>query len=72
MELIATQRGLGYYIYLQGSTLFNYPKELQHLEALRENGIFKSPGKTYPCLALSEADFDLTDAAIAKAAAAIS
>lgn len=25
-ELIATQRGLGYYIYLQGSTLFNYPK----------------------------------------------
>lgn len=26
VELIATQRGLGYYIYLQGSTLFNYPK----------------------------------------------
>ena len=25
-ELIATQRGLGYYIYIQGSTLFNYPK----------------------------------------------
>jgi ABC-type nitrate/sulfonate/bicarbonate transport system permease component len=25
-ELFATQRGLGYYIYLQGSTLFNYPK----------------------------------------------
>jgi len=25
-ELIATQQGLGYYIYLQGSTLFNYPK----------------------------------------------
>jgi NitT/TauT family transport system permease protein len=24
-ELIATQRGLGYYIYLNGSTLFNYP-----------------------------------------------
>jgi len=25
-ELFATQYGLGYYIYLQGSTLFNYPK----------------------------------------------
>jgi NitT/TauT family transport system permease protein len=24
-ELFATQRGLGYYIYFQGSTLFNYP-----------------------------------------------
>jgi len=24
-ELFATQRGLGYYIYLNGSTLFNYP-----------------------------------------------
>ena len=26
VELIATKKGLGYYIYLQGSTLFNYPK----------------------------------------------
>lgn len=26
VELIATQRGLGYYIYLYGSTLFDYPK----------------------------------------------
>ncbi|NPV78494.1 MAG: ABC transporter permease [Anaerolineae bacterium] len=26
VELVATQRGLGYYIYLQGSTLFDYPK----------------------------------------------
>jgi len=25
-ELFATQRGLGYYIYLQGSTLFNFPR----------------------------------------------
>jgi ABC-type nitrate/sulfonate/bicarbonate transport system permease component len=25
-ELFATQRGLGYYIFLNGSTLFNYPK----------------------------------------------
>jgi ABC-type nitrate/sulfonate/bicarbonate transport system permease component len=26
VELVATQRGLGYYIYLYGSTLFDYPK----------------------------------------------
>ncbi|MBN1231142.1 MAG: ABC transporter permease [Anaerolineales bacterium] len=26
VELIATQKGLGYYIYLQSSTLFNYPR----------------------------------------------
>jgi ABC-type nitrate/sulfonate/bicarbonate transport system permease component len=26
VELIATSRGLGYYIYLHGSTLFDYPK----------------------------------------------
>lgn len=38
---------------------------------LRENGVFKSPGKLYPCLALTEADLDLTDAAIAKAAQAV-
>ncbi|MDW4550201.1 aminotransferase class III-fold pyridoxal phosphate-dependent enzyme [Defluviimonas sp. D31] len=38
---------------------------------LRANGVFKSPGKVYPCLALTEADFDLTEAAIEKAAAAI-
>jgi glutamate-1-semialdehyde 2,1-aminomutase len=38
---------------------------------LRENGIFKSPGKTYPHLALTEADFEMTDTAIAKAAAAV-
>jgi NitT/TauT family transport system permease protein len=25
-ELFATQYGLGYYIYVQGSTLFNYPR----------------------------------------------
>ncbi|WP_138933804.1 aspartate aminotransferase family protein [Roseovarius arcticus] len=38
---------------------------------LRENGIFKSPGKTYPHLALTEEDFQMTDAAIAKAAQAV-
>ncbi|HSF94743.1 MAG TPA: aminotransferase class III-fold pyridoxal phosphate-dependent enzyme [Thermohalobaculum sp.] len=39
--------------------------------ALRKHGIFKSPGKVYPCLALTDEDFALTDAAIAAAAEAI-
>lgn len=38
---------------------------------LRENGVFKSPGKLYPSLALTEADLDLTRAAVEKAVAAI-
>ncbi len=38
---------------------------------LRAHGVFKSPGKTYPCLALTEADLALTQAAADKAAAAI-
>lgn len=32
--------------------------------ALRANGILKSPSKIYPCLALTDADFDLTERAI--------
>ena len=40
-------------------------------DTLRANGIFKSPGKTYPSLALTEADFEWTDHAIAKAADAV-
>lgn len=35
---------------------------------LRAEGIFKSPGKTYPSLALTEADLEWTEAAIAAAA----
>ncbi len=38
---------------------------------LREHGVFKSPGKLYPCLALTEADFDLTEKAVQAAAAAL-
>ncbi len=38
---------------------------------LREHGIFKSPGKLYPCLALTEDDLAVTDAALAAAASAI-
>ena len=49
----------------------NAAKNARFNAVLRENGIFKSPGKTYPHLALTEEDFDLTDAAIAKAAQAV-
>lgn len=38
---------------------------------LREQGIFKSPSKFYPCLALSDDDVAQTVAAIAKAAASL-
>ncbi len=34
---------------------------------LRENGVFKSPGKLYPSLAVTEADLDLTRAAVHEA-----
>ncbi|MBO6852477.1 MAG: aminotransferase class III-fold pyridoxal phosphate-dependent enzyme [Marivivens sp.] len=39
--------------------------------ALKANGIFKSPGKTYPSLALTEADLQITEAAIKAAAQAV-
>ena len=39
---------------------------------LREKGLFKSPGKTYPCLALTEADLAQTEAAYDSAAQALS
>ena len=39
---------------------------------LRDNGIFKSPGKLYPSLAITDADLEQTEAAIHKAVAAIS
>ncbi|MEX0365516.1 MAG: aspartate aminotransferase family protein [Ruegeria sp.] len=38
---------------------------------LMQNGMFKSPGKTYPSLALTEADFELCERAYAKAAEAV-
>lgn len=39
---------------------------------LRAEGIFKSGGKTYPSLALTEEDFARTEAAITRAAQALS
>jgi glutamate-1-semialdehyde 2,1-aminomutase len=38
---------------------------------LRENSVFKSPGKVYPSLVLTEDDFELTEAAITRAVATI-
>ena len=38
---------------------------------LRENGVFKSAGKTYPSLALTDADFEITGAAYQAAAKAV-
>ncbi len=38
---------------------------------LRQHGVFKSPGKLYPSLALTEGDLDLTQAAVQAAVAAI-
>ncbi len=38
---------------------------------LRAGGILKSPSKTYPCLALTEEDFEVTESAIAAAVAAL-
>lgn len=39
--------------------------------ALRQHGIFKSPGKMYPSLALTEADFQWTETAVQAAANAV-
>ncbi len=40
-------------------------------DVLRENGIFKSPGKLYPSLAVTEADLEQTGEAVKQAVAAL-
>lgn len=40
-------------------------------DTLHANGIFKSPGKTYPSLILSEEDLAITQSAVTKAAQAV-
>lgn len=40
-------------------------------KALGAHGILKSPGKIYPCLALTEADFDLAEVAVGFACDAL-
>ncbi len=49
----------------------NGPRAARFNAVLREHGLFKSPGKTYPCLALTEADLAQTEAAYAAAAGAV-
>lgn len=44
-------------------------RNLRFNKLLRDKGIFKSPGKLYPCLALTDADIEQTIDAIAHAAA---
>ena len=52
-------------------TAASAPKAALFNKVLREKGVFKSAGKTYPSLALSEADFEITGAAYAAAARAV-
>ncbi len=40
-------------------------------DVLRENGVFKSPGKLYPSLAVTEADLEQTREAVKRAVAAL-
>ena len=48
------------------------PNRNAHYNAvLREKGVFKSPGKLYPSLAITQADLDLTQDAVNAAVAAI-
>ena len=49
----------------------NKEKSARFNNTLRENGVFKSPGKIYPSLALTDEDLALTDIAIAKAASSL-
>lgn len=54
------------------STSHDNPAVNQRYNAvLREHGIFKSPGKLYPSLALSEEDFARTEQAVSAAVAAV-
>ncbi|UWQ33712.1 aminotransferase class III-fold pyridoxal phosphate-dependent enzyme [Leisingera sp. M527] len=49
----------------------NAERTRRYNAVLRAEGIFKSPGKTYPSLALTEEDLQQTEAAIRKAAMAL-
>lgn len=49
----------------------NAARSARFNSVLREHGIFKSPSKMYPSLALGEADFEWTDAAVSAAAEAL-
>ncbi|MEL7097547.1 MAG: aminotransferase class III-fold pyridoxal phosphate-dependent enzyme [Pseudomonadota bacterium] len=55
----------------RGTKAADHARNAHYNKVLRAHGVFKSPGKMYPCLALTEADFALTEAAINAAAEAI-
>ncbi len=52
-------------------TAASAPKAALFNNVLREHGVFKSAGKTYPSLALNDADFEITGAAYKVAAKAV-
>jgi Glutamate-1-semialdehyde aminotransferase len=47
------------------------PASAAFAKALRARGVLKPPGKVYPCLALTEDDLGLVEAATAAAAEAL-
>jgi len=49
----------------------NQSKNATFNQVLRQNGIFKSPGKLYPCLAITEDDLAITKQAIEIAVSAL-
>jgi glutamate-1-semialdehyde 2,1-aminomutase len=67
-EVVFTAQNPQDYRAVQGG---NAQQAKQWNDTLRANGIFKSPGKTYPSLALTEDDLALTAEAIRKASEAL-
>ena len=60
-DVIFTDQTVRNYRHVQQS---NTKRNAQFNSNLRQNGIFKSAGKTYPSLALTELDFEQTEHAI--------
>lgn len=67
-DVVFTDRDIQNYRDLQAA---NTSRNARFNAALRGHGIFKSPGKVYPSLALTEADFEWTDASVSAAAQAL-
>ena len=53
----------------RGTKAADHALNARYNAGLRAHSVFKSPGKLYPCLALTEADFELTEAAVNAAIA---
>ncbi|MGX9349679.1 aspartate aminotransferase family protein [Shimia sp. W99] len=68
-EVVFTENPVRDYRDVQSS---NTARAAAYNASLRANGIFKSPGKTYPCLALTDDDLARTQSAITAAAQALS